>query len=141
MASTSSVGRRLLLAVAAAAVAFGVGWSVPVPNDGDHDRESMTAQVKARFPGWEIVNLTEGHESSWVVAVRCGSDEVGFRLIQDARPVTGLPLGDYWVSPANGSSRTRLRKVAQPIEDWLLWRQSPAQPRQLGCDRGSAAGP
>jgi hypothetical protein len=141
MAARSSVRSRWLLAAAVAAITFGAASSVPLPHDGDRYRDGVAAQVKARFPGWEIVNLSEGHESSWVVAVRCGADEVGFRLISDARPLSGLGSGDYWVSPSNGLSRARLRNVTQPIEDWLLWRASPAQPREFPCDRSAAAAP
>ncbi|MDQ3881112.1 MAG: hypothetical protein M3295_08575 [Chloroflexota bacterium] len=138
---TSSWPRRLVAVCAVGLIVFVTAWSVPLPKDGHHARDVLVAQVKSRFPGWEIVNLSEGQEASWVVAVRCGAKEVGFRLMRDARPVTGVPWGDYWVSPVNGVSRARLRMVTQPIQDWLLWRASPSQPRHLACDPETARRP
>lgn len=137
MVRVPPVVTRLGVALALGIGAFLVATVLPVPRDHE-PREELARQVSERFPGWAMMNLTEAQENSWVVAVRCGSDVVGFRLLRDFRPVGGAPWGDFWVSPDNRVSRARLSEVTEVIGDWLLWRARPAEPRRLPCSVSAA---
>ena len=110
---------------------------LPIPRESDEQREELMRQVAERFPGWNVINVAEAQERSWVVALRCADDVVGFRLLRDPRPADGLPPTDYWIAPDNTTSHARLREVSEPIGDWLVWRARPAERRQMPCEPAS----
>ena len=127
----------LAICILVAIVAFLIGLVVPVPSERDEAREEIERQVRERLPSWEIANLSEGYEGSWVVAVRCGEQRVDFRLMRDARPSGGLGWGDYWIVAGDTASYERLQTIAEEISGWLIWRGDPRQPERLPCETAS----
>jgi len=113
---------------------FTAALLLPVPRESDEQRDELVTQVADRFPGWTVINVAEGQERSWVVALECDGDTVGFRLLRDPRPVGGLPSGDYWIAPDSASSRATLVKLSEAIDEWLAWRARPTERRELPCD-------
>lgn len=124
----------LLLCVPLLVGSFLVAWVLPVPVTGNEPRERIVKQIEERMPGWEIETVAVGHEGSWFVAVRCGRDILSFQLLRDARPVGGLPWGDYWISPMDPESRDRLGRVSERIGGWLVWPEFPERQLTMPCE-------
>ncbi len=130
--------RALAICLLLALVAFILGSILPVPSEGHEAREEIEQQVRERLPSWEIATLSEGYEGSWVIAVRCGREQVDFRLMRDSRPTGGLSWGDYWILAGDSTSFERLEEITDEIGGWLVWRAQPAQQERLPCDSTAA---
>ncbi len=138
MLSRGTRARALAICILLMLAAFIVGWLLPVPTEGHEARDEIERQVRERLPRWEIANLSEGYERSWVVALRCGEERVDFRLMRDSRPTGGLPWGDYWILPGDTNTYERLESVAERIGGWLVWRAEPTSLEPVPCDTTAA---
>jgi hypothetical protein len=121
---------RFVAGLTVLAALFGAALTVPIPHLGDQGIARVEAEVRTRFPGWDVVQATNTWEGGYAVVASCGAREIGFQVV----PGHGLPPDDAWVQPNDSYARSRLLELSD-YPSFLIWRARPVISRTLSCQQ------